>query len=184
MPRLAAHPTLPSVTEIIAGVGLAWDYKGIDEKYSLLGKAAHETVHLRALGELDLASVHPDVAPALRGYEQWALDVGHVPLASEQELVHTGYGYVGHLDRVGSVHAYTRALVDWKYTDSPDLKAARIQLAGYRIAWDFVHPEAPIERCFVVQLRKDGRAVPHDLTDDYARQVFLAALIVFTERHR
>ena len=75
--------------------------------------------------------------------------------------------------------------MDWKYVASPDLDAARLQLAGYRLAWDAMHPTEPIARCFVLHLPSKGGAYRlHDVTDDAAGQTFLAALVIYRERER
>jgi hypothetical protein len=175
------------VTEILAAVGLTRDYRHTDERYSQIGRAAHQAVAWHAEGVLDEATIHPDVRPGLDAYLEFVEQAHHIPLvlsesprmlASELEMVHPGLGCVAHLDRVGSLGEVETALIDWKYSDSPDLKGARYQLAGYRLIWDYLYPEQPIQACVVVQLKKDGTPRVHHLTDDYAMQVFTAALIV------
>ena len=189
MPRIPTHPELPSVTEVLANVGLAGDYRHVDPELRARamarGKGLHRAIELHHADRLDLGSLHPELQPAFEGYLAFLDAHVHKPLASELALIHP-HGYVGHLDRIGAVDG-ALALVDFKLTDGPDLVAARLQLAGYRLLWDAQgegRREDPVERCYVLQLSKGGGFRLHDLTDAYAMQEFLAALIVWRAKHR
>lgn len=186
MPRIASHPSFVSVTECLAAVGLTRDYRGVDPKYAQLGRAVHETLAWHAEGLLDETSLHPDVRVRFDSYLDFLAETDHKPFASEVELVHPGWGVVGHADRVGSVGSVETALLDWKVTDSVDIKGATLQVAGgYRALWDYCHPERPIERCYVVAFQKDGAYRLHDVTDTgHAVQVFCSAVIVYREREK
>jgi hypothetical protein len=179
MPRIASHPTFPSVTEVLAAAGLVRDYRNLDDRYSLLGQALHETIAWHHWGTLDEASIHPEVKPGFEGYLEWIEHAAHFPLFSELELVHEGYGFVGHVDRVGSIGSEERTLIDWTYSDSPDWRGKRWQVGGgYSVLWNTAHPEQPITRKFVVAFTKQGRYKQVEVSAPYNEQVFLAALIV------
>jgi hypothetical protein len=165
------------VTEILAAVGLTRSYRNTDPRYAQLGTALHQTIAWHHAGTLDESTIHPEVKPGYEAYLDWCQMASHVPRCSELELVHP-HGFVGHIDRVGSVGSVETALIDWAYSNNADVKGKTLQCAGYRLLWDHAHPERPIERCYVVQLGKDGVPQSHDVTDDYAMQVFTAALIV------
>lgn len=178
MPRIASHPSYPSVTEILGAAGLTRDYRGLDDRYSLLGQALHDMLAEHGNGYRGAWDVNPEVQPGWEAYLEWIEQASHVAAYSELQLVHEGYGVVGRLDRIGSVGSVERAVVDWTYSNSPDLKGKKLQCAAYRLMWNAAHPEAPIERCYTVALGKDGTPRCHDVTDDYSMQVFLAAVIV------
>lgn len=184
MPRIASRPELPSVTEVLADVGLTRAYPpDMDPKYSQLGHAVHETLAWHAEGLLDDASMHPDVRVRFDAYLDFLAKEQHVPFVSEVELIHDGWGVVGHADRVGSVGDVETALIDWKCSDSVDLKGATLQVGAYRALWNACHPERPVERGYVVALQRDSTYRLIDVTDTgYAESVFLAALIIFKAR--
>jgi hypothetical protein len=186
-PRIASHPSFPSVTEVLQSAGLVRDYRNLDDRYSLLGTALHETIAWHHAGTLDESSIHPEVKPGFEAYLEWCQMASHRPLYSELELAHP-HGFVGHIDRAGSVGSVEMALIDWTYSDSPDLRGKRWQLAGYRLLWDYqvennvLTTYPPASRCYVVALQKDGTPRCHDVTDDFAMTVFNAALIVETAK--
>lgn len=194
MPRIPTHPDFPSVTEILADVGLAGDYRHVDPEVRVRamarGKGLHRAIELHHADRLDLDSLHPELRPAFDGYLEFIDAHVHKPIDSELALVHP-HGYVGHLDRTGAVDG-ALSLLDFKLTDSPDLAAARLQLAGYRLLWDAQLPEGQvyppredeIERCYVLQLPKGGGFRLHDVTDAYAMTEFNAALIVYRAKQR
>lgn len=171
---------LPSVTEILAALGLTRSYDGIDPKYAQRGHALHETVAWYLAGELDEASVHEDVRPGLDAFVDFQVKEGYVSLYSELELVHP-FGFVGHVDLIGKLEGIT--VLDIKYSESPDLKAAALQLAGYRLLYDHAHPEEPAQACEVLRLSpKTGKYKRIKVTDDDATSIFLAAVVVYQAR--
>jgi len=178
MPRIASHPSFPSVTEILGATGLTRDYRGLDDRYSLLGTALHEMIAAHGDGYRGEWDVHPEVKPGWEAYLEWVEQASHQALYSEYQLVDEGLGVVGRLDRFGSVGSVEHAIVDWTYSSSPDLKGKKYQVAGYALMWMRAHPEMPAQRWYVVALGKDGVPRCHDVTDDYAMQVFCGAVIV------
>ena len=181
--------TLPSVTQILKAVGLGSDYAGVPEEVleyaRLRGVALHRAIQYHHDGTLDVDSLHPAVQPGFRAYLEFVADTGHRPIASEPELIHPAWQYVGHPDRVGWL-GKDRVILDWKHVASVDVKVGRLQLAAYRMAWNALHLTEPVSRCFLVHLptNGDGRARLHEVTDPSAEQIFLAALVVFRELQR
>ena len=174
----------PRVSEILTATGLGWtgwSQGPSRERAAALGTAVHKACELDAAGRLDEASVHPEVRPGLDGYRAFVRETQHKAIASEHRLLHPAWGYVGHLDRVGTLGRLPTVLIDWKFTDHPDLWAARFQLAAYWRLWNDTHPEAPVSSVFVVQLRKNGTFALHDLTAEAqaAEQTFFAAVLVW-----
>ena len=180
----------PRVTEILRAVGLSLDYARLIPADKLLllrqrGTALHRAIELLDRGTLDLPTVHEAILPGLEAYQAWAKDVGHEPLASEVALTHSAWGFTGHPDRVGLVNGEP-AVVDWKYTDSPDLRGGKYQLAAYKMLvndWEGAGPPWPgvrIHETYLVALSpKTGTYKMHRLTDPNADQVFQAAVILY-----
>ena len=109
-------------------------------------------------------------------------DTQHEVYASELELTHPEWGFQGHPDRVGLV-AGKLAVVDWKYTDGPDLKGGRYQLAAYKLLVEASPRGWKIDEVYLVQLSPTGKGYRmHRLTDVNAEQVAQAAVIVWRAR--
>ena len=178
---------LPSVTRILQAVGLAPDLSHVSpialEHARDRGRALHLAIQYHHEGALDESSLHEEIVPGFGAYLAWAKLVGFEPIASEVELIHPQWGYLGHPDCVG-FHARgaferTRLIVDFKYVASFDKHYVRLQLAGYRMLWDANHPEEPIHQVAGLHLKRDGTFAFYDVTDDDARQTFLAAVVVY-----
>lgn len=170
---------LPSVTTIIREVGLSRSYPNTPEMELARqrGTALHAAILLHAGGELDEGSLHEAIRPGFEAYLRFLDETGHIEMFSEYEIEHP-WGIIGHLDRVSSLIE----ILDWKYSDSPDLVGAKYQLAGYRLLWNHQFPLSPVSRCLVIGLGKNGKYRPHDVTDDYAMQVFTSAFVVYKAR--
>ena len=181
--------SLPSVTQIIRAVGLGPNYAEVPrevlEHARLRGQALHRAIQFHHEGTLDVSSLHSEIQPGFQSYLDFLAGTGHRAIASEPELIHPAWQYVGHPDRVGWLGKY-RVILDWKHVSSVDVQAGRLQLAAYRMAWNALHPTEPVSRCFLVHLptNGDGKARLHEVTDPGAEQVFLAALIVYRELTR
>ena len=181
--------SLPSVTQILRAVGLSSTYAGVPkevlEHARLRGQGLHLAIQYHHEGTLDAESLHPEIQPGFRAYLDFLADTGHRAMVSEPELIHPAWQYIGHPDRVGWL-GKDRVILDWKHVAKVDLKAGRLQLAAYRMAWNALHPTEPVSRCFLVHLatNSDGKARLHDVTDPGADQIFLAALVVFRELQR
>jgi len=173
--------TLPRVTQILQAVGLSPDFSGVDpdvlEAARARGTAVHSAIEASAYGYLE--STAHEWTPYLVAYERFLTDSGSEHIASEFEVVHPAWGYVGHPDRLCWLRG-RRTLLDWKCTEAPDLRAAGLQLAGYRLAFNAENPATPVEDVAVVQLRGDGTYRYLAIADlAHHEQVFLAAVVVY-----
>lgn len=182
-------PSLPRVTEILEAVGLGPDYSKISravlDHAAARGRALHMAIQWDSEGSLDESSLHDQVRPGFEAYRRFVKETNHQPIASEIELVHPLWHYVGHPDRIGWHQGTERVLLDWKYVASLDEDAARLQLAAYRMAWNALYPTEPISRCFALRMvRATGGYRMHDLTDPNAEQDFLAGLVVYRNLER
>lgn len=179
----------PSVTEILADVGLAPDLSAVRPDVlawaSARGTALHRAIELHTKGTLDMDSLHPEIAGALAGYLKFVEDSGHEAIASEMELIHHAWGFMGHPDRVGTIKRVDDlVLLDWKLTAGFAINYVRHQLAGYKILWNANRQDQPVQKCFGLHLKKDGKYALHDVTDPEAEQAFLAAVVVYKAKRR
>lgn len=180
-------PDLPHVTRVLAEAGLGPDLTGIApdvlEAARRRGSAVHALVDAHGYGALEPGDVEPEFKGYLDAYEAFCRDLKHEPIVSEYEVIHPAWHYVGHLDRVGWVHK-SRVLIDWKVVATVDVDAVAAQLAAYEMAWEAMRPTEPIAETLAVQLKADGTYRVHVVDSEGARQVFLAALVIYTERRR
>ena len=178
---------LPRVTQILSDLGFV-RYFGNNERPMALGRAVHKAIHYAEKGTLDWAALHPDLEGPMAAYQKVKIDRGLRALATEIALVHPTWRYEGHPDWVGPLNEVGGlALIDWKVSDTPDLKTARLQLAGYKMLWESNHPDQPISGCFVGRLGKDGTYSFPEVSDPEAEQQFMACVIVWwalQERNR
>lgn len=176
---------LPRVTQVLAALGLGPDFGAVApavlEAALARGTALHALIEAHAYGYLDEREITPGVAPYFSGYLKFLVESGHEPIASEFEVVHPTWRYVGHPDRLGWLTG-RRCLLDWKSGEAVDLIAAGYQLAAYRLAWNASHPTEPVDLTAVLQLREDGTYRYHDVNAVDYEQVWLAALVVYHAR--
>ena len=179
---------LPRVTEILQVVGLGFNGDGIPaarlEHARLRGQALHLAIRYHHEGVLDEASLHPDILLGFEAYRRFLKDTGHEPIASEIELIHEAYGFMGHPDRVGWLHG-KRVILDWKNTDSFDFWPAALQLSAYKLLWEANHPTELIQATFAVQLSPStGKYQLRVVEAEKYQQIFLAALVVFRAKQQ
>jgi len=171
--------SLPRVTQILSDLGFT-RYFGHHERAMALGRAVHKAIHYAEKGTLDWATLHPDLAGPLAAYQKIKVEKGLTVMATEVELIHPTWRYVGHPDWIGTSNTSDGlVLVDWKVSDAPNLRTAKLQLAGYKMLWESNYPDQPIAGCFVGRLGKDGTASFPNVTDAEAEQQWMACVIVW-----
>lgn len=177
--------TLPRVTDILADVGLGPDLSRVPAAVLAAARARGSAVHAlpeaHHYGYLDLVDITPEAAPYFGGYLKFLADSGHEPIRSEFEVIHPAWHYRGHPDRVGWLTG-RRVLLDWKTAEVIELAPCGLQLAGYRLAWNAMHPTEPVDLTAVVQLKADGTYRYHDLAPAAYEDTFLAAVLVYRAR--
>ena len=175
--------SLPRVTHILEEAALGPDFGAATPADLEAGRRRGARVH--AAIEADHygypVDIPPAIAPYLDAYRKFVAESGHEPIASEVEVIHPAWQYVGHVDRVGWLLG-RRAILDWKSGGPPDLKAAGDQLSGYKLAWNAMHPGEPVEALGVLHLREDGTYRFHEIAGAEHEQVFLAAVVVYRTR--
>lgn len=147
-----------------------------------LGVAAHLACHLDDAGELDDASVHPEVRPRLEAWRAFRREFPFTVFASERPLYHTLYGYAGTPDRGIVVNGGKwHAVVDLK-TGFPG-PAAALQLAAYERLFDAEYGH-PVMRRFALQALPSGRYRFTEYTGVSDWRDFLACLAVHRLKER
>jgi hypothetical protein len=166
--------------------GLGFDPTGIPparlEYARLRGTALHLAIRYHHEGVLDETSLHPDLLPGFEAYLRFLADTKHEPIASELELIHPTYGFMGHADRIGWLNG-KRVLLDWKYTEAFQFWPVAYQLAGYRLLWNAVHPTELVTQAFALQLHPKSEKYQLRVVEaEKYEQTFLAALVVWRAR--
>lgn len=172
---------VPSVTQVLKSVGII-DDSWFTEHSAWRGSVVHMVCQLEDEGDLDEASVAPEVTGYLEAWRRFKLDTGFVAEVNEEPMFSTKLGFAGTPDRIGTVFDCSRTVVDLK--SGAVQKAARIQLAAYQILADENGYRA-INRV-AVQLKPDGkyRCSPYDArTMKHDRALFLSALAIHKEFH-
>jgi hypothetical protein len=153
------------------------------------GKSAHEWVSWHVRKALGVEAPEPALKGAAETaavwFLEWEKEVQATWIASEEGVASWAHDYAGTIDlRAAIVRGKepVHAALDLK-TGNGIYDEARVQLAGYALAWNESHPEdAPIRYGIVARLPKDddpsGKVECEDLDEDdlaYWGRVFLAA---------
>ncbi len=176
----------PRVSAILRDLGFtnAWG-----SAYHLArGTGLHRAIQMDLLGTLDEATVHPDIQPGFTAWRAFRAQARPSLIQAECELVDPTWRFTGHPDLIAWISGRA-TLVDYKYTESPDLPYCRLQLAAYAHLWEATRERAlsslaypSLSAAFVLQLTPSGRFQLHPLTlTDLIepRQDFLAAVRVW-----
>ncbi len=179
--RLIDGTYWPSVTEVIEACGLGLEIPGPPERrayYLARGRALHAAIQYDLEGVLDPATVHPEIAPGLDAWRKFVADTGYLSEASEIELRHERWRFLGHPDTVGRLNG-RRVLLDLKY-NTVDLAYSALQHGGYALLWEANRAGETIDDYLVLQLKADGTYRLHPVTPD--RQTLLACVVVHRAR--
>lgn len=177
----------PRVTEILDAVGLGPDLAHVPaallEAARVRGSAVHAAIEAAVYGYLDEDELDIlEVIPRLDAWRKFVTESGYEATHTEIELVHAPWRYRGHPDSIGWLVG-KRTLIDWKNSETVQLKPASYQLAAYRAAWNHQHPQEPIDVLLVVQLKGDGTYRVHEVSAAEVEPVWFAAVMVFHARH-
>jgi hypothetical protein len=153
---------LPSVTEVLKAI-TNFDMVPPDilEAARLFGHHVHLACHYFNLGELDEPTLHPRLAPRIRGYKRFLHQTKFKVLASEEVVHSADFAYAGMLDLRGTFHG-KYSLVDLKSGAVP--RSVGPQTAGYQRACR----EPPRRRWCLQLLDDDFRLIPCNGLGDWA----------------
>jgi hypothetical protein len=163
---------VPSVTQILKGVGISTDFDALGaisdqlrdriDYRRALGTAVHADAHSFDDGVLDEATVHPEVVPLLEAWKVFRENTRLVPLTRERRVFDPRLFYCGTLDGIFRTPSGRNVLIDIK-TGDPEASGARYQLAAYHQAWSIQHPEIPVSERWSVRLTPEN-GVPYRIS--------------------
>lgn len=167
----ATGTRIPSVTQVFGMLGLV-DYgtisKEVLERKSAIGVAVHTAVQYLCEGSLDWDTVAPEAMNYVVGAEQWMKEQGFTSTSQEgqgiAEINGMKYGFMfDHLGTQVFKGRHRNVILDLKTTvaTSPTWK---LQTAAYALAAPKLPAGERYLRC-ILQLKKDGRAVPYYFED-------------------
>ena len=181
---LSVHSSLAplSLTRILA-LAFGDQYAGVPEAVLAhgadRGTAVHAACHYLDDGDLDEASLDPEVRPYVVAWGRFLADTHAQVLAAELPVESKRYGYTGHPDRV-MLYQGRRAILDIKATAALSPLVA-LQTAGYAIAYEEMTGERIATR-LAVRLLPDETYRMETYTDRMDRYVFLAAVQIASWR--
>ena len=144
---------LPSVTQVLKGVGMI-DFSMIPQvvlqEAASRGTAVHRALHYLDDGDLDEASVEPELTPYIQAYRDFCAQSGFTVALVEHRVYHPTFMYAGTLDRTGGFPDKSLAVLDVK-TGMP-FPAHGLQLAAYAAC--LKHPR--MYRRISLYLNEDG----------------------------
>jgi hypothetical protein len=182
---------VPSVTQILAAVGVSTDFdslsqvsaslRGAIERKRAIGTALHADCHSWDDQDLDDSTVHDEVRPYLDAYKVFRSDKALLPLGRERRVYHPQLGFAGTLDGIFAAPSKRNVLIDLKTGDPRDA-GCQWQTAAYQLAWEYQHPDGiRIDERWGVQLLP-GRPIPYAITpytDWRDRDTFRAFVTTF-----
>jgi hypothetical protein len=172
---------LPSITQILSGVGIIKNQEFFTPESAERGKAVHEACLLFLENNLDSDSLHWLISPYVNAFKDFVreskftakLDLCERPLASSE------LGFAGTPDLVGMMNARS-CIVELKTGNESH---SHIQTAGQRM---LIHKTTMhrIEDRYRVRLYEDGKYRLKKYGDYRDEQVMAAAVIVYNEIRR
>lgn len=169
---------LIGVSEAIKAAGLK-DFSMIKpevlEHAQKRGTAVHAACHYLDEGDLDWATVSPEVEPYVRAWERFKKETGVELLGIEKPLFHATLGFAGTPDRVVNLYPH-KGIIDLK-TYAPDVVTG-IQLAGY--SYLELGQQSPLDapKRWGLWLKDDGKYQLTEFTDRGDEAVFLSCLTI------
>lgn len=166
---------VPSVTTVLSSIlGGPPDTQNVREAAER-GTIVHETIALDLAGDLDEASVDPQVAPYLAAARLFMRECDFKPTRWEERLYSAQHGVAGTLDCYGD-----GTVLDWK------AGAKRPQYALQTCAYQILAEESglPVKRRMVVYLKDTGAYEVELHKNASDRADFLALLRVFRLKER
>lgn len=150
---------VPSVSQILKGIGITRDYEKVDEFYRLRGTYVHQAVQFHVKRTLDEDTLDQEnVLPYLKAFKKFESEKGYKVSASEVPLYSEQYGFAGTLDQLGSFDYGEEGITELKATENSD-KAADLQVCGYAQLYFENFGKWPFFR-MVLELHGDETSTP------------------------
>lgn len=169
---------LIGVSEAIQAAGLK-DFSRVDptvlERAQQRGTAVHAACHYLDDGDLNWATVSPEIEPYVRAWERFKSDTGLIINETEHPRYHATLGFAGTPDRLVTLGG-NRGTIDLK-TYSPD-DVAGIQLVAYSYLGYGPQPSFDAPKRWGLELKDDGKYGLREYTDRGDEAVFMACLTI------
>lgn len=169
---------LIGVTEAMQAAGLT-DFSRVDpqvlEHARQRGTAVHAACHYLDDGDLNWATVSPEIEPYVRAWERFKADTGVVIVECEKPRYHATLGFAGTPDRVVVLNC-AKGTIDLK-TYKPDAVTG-VQLAGYSFLAFGPQRAYDTPKRWGIELKDDGKYGLHEYTDRGDEAVFMACLTI------
>jgi hypothetical protein len=180
---------VPSVTRVLEAVGIS-DFSMVPPavlKHAQdRGTAVHRACWYDDQGDLDEASLDPEIVPYVEAWRAFRHDHEFVAVDIERRFYNADYAFCGTFDRLGWMRRWGKVMTDIK--TGVHSMSWPIQLAAY-LRGHLSRVDALATRRLIVQLSANGHYLLHwyeanSLGRDW--RTFLAALAVcqFKEEHR
>lgn len=169
---------LLGVTEVLQLAGLK-DLSRIDpgvlEHASKRGTAVHAACHYLDDGDLNWATVSPEIEPYIRAWERFKKETGVELLGIEKPIYHATLGFAGTPDRIVNLYPH-KGIIDLK-TYKPDVVTG-VQLAAYSYLEFGPKPSFDAQKRWGLWLKDDGKYSLTEYTDRGDEAVFMACLTI------
>lgn len=162
---------IPSITQTLTEAGIidtTWMTDGGRER----GKAVHAALHYLDEGDLDEATVDPQLWGYIQGWIAFVKDTGFKSEGIEEIIYNPIYSYAGRYDRIGVLEKSRRSCIIEIKTGKPH-PATALQLAG-QLACLFNKNRERI----AVQLCEDGKYKVHKYDYDKDVDIFYGAVML------
>ncbi len=167
---------LIGVSEAIQAAGLK-DFSQIApdvlEHARQRGTAVHAACHFLDEGDLDWATVSPEIEPYVRAWERFKKETGVELIEIEKPKFHATLGFAGTPDRVVNLYPH-KGIIDLK-TYKPDLVTG-VQLSSYSYLNFGPQPTWDAPKRWGLWLKDDGKYSLTEYTDRSDERIFLACL--------
>lgn len=175
---------LIGVSEAIQDAGLK-DFSQISpdvlEHARQRGIAVHAACHYLDDGDLNWATVSPEIEPYIRAWERFKKETGVELLGIEKPIYHATLGFAGTPDRVVNLYPH-KGIIDLK-TFNPE-RVTGVQLAAYSYLEFGPQPAFDAPKRWGLWLKDDGKYSLNPYTDRGDEAVFLACLTVAKFKRR
>lgn len=133
------------------------------------GTRVHEATMDYDMDVLDEDDVDEDIAPYIDAYKKFAAEYPSLPTEFETPYFSEVTGVAGTLDMVKRIDG-KKAIIDKKTSKTLSRLRCIIQLNIYRINYNAIHPESPVEALYILQLKDTGkyRLMPIPIDEDTA----------------
>lgn len=159
----------PRVTFILKEAGIAPEIPFYTETGRLRGKYVHEACQLLDEGDLNYDDLDPILEPYVKAYELFLNENKTDWEGIEERVFNKSLGYVGTLDRRGTLNG-SKTILDIKTGIVQPW--AGLQIAAYEMCFD-----TPYQR-YALQLKKNGTYKLHKFIDTNDYEVFKSAISI------